>query len=56
MQDKTLANYERCRKPCPGGNECILQDVKHTLCVCPDPRCWCHSSDRYCQERGKENG
>lgn len=38
----------RCVKKCPGHGRCTLSDeVVHTLCICGEPTCICHSMDRY---------
>lgn len=49
------------RHVCPGGNRCCLRDDpttdgKHTLCICSDPRCECHSQERYDAERHSAPG
>lgn len=37
-----------CSQTCPAGGKCACSDlVVHTLHVCSDPRCWCHSQARY---------
>lgn len=43
----TTANV-RCKCQCPGGNTCGLDtEPRHTLHICPDSACWCHSEARY---------
>ena len=40
--------FKSCKKICPGGNECKCnEDVDHVLHICTDPRCYCHSRERY---------
>lgn len=40
--------HARCTQQCPKGNRCALEmTAKHTLCVCSDPECYCHSRQRY---------
>ena len=48
------------RNQCPGGYKCCLNHRqsqpgnKHTLCICHDPHCTCHSQERYEQEKRKQ--
>lgn len=44
----TVAERVRCAHECPGGCPCKLRsDVQHTLHICSDPECVCHSRQRY---------
>lgn len=37
-----------CRRTCPNGCECCLNaNIPHTLHICHDPTCPCHSALRY---------
>ena len=42
-----------CQGECPEGNPCICRTandgkrLNHTLCICKDPHCKCHSKERY---------
>ena len=54
-----LAN--QCYKMCPAGNRCVLtlpthsgSTKMHTICVCGDRDCWCHSKERYAHDAKKE--
>ncbi len=41
-----------CRKSCPGGNHCYCNgDVIHTLHICSDEGCYCHTKERYAKEK-----
>lgn len=40
--------HRRCAHNCPGGSHCDLDStVPHTLHICRDPHCPCHSRERY---------
>ena len=41
-----------CRAQCPGGNRCQCIGV-HKLHICTDPKCYCHTQERYRKERVK---
>lgn len=37
-----------CAHVCPNGSKCCLNaGIPHTLHICPDMRCACHSEARY---------
>lgn len=44
----------RCKRTCPGGNPCCCRahdsagkPLNHTLHICTNPHCICHSAQRY---------
>ena len=39
-----------CRATCPQGAPCACSDAAHTLHVCANERCRCHSAERYAQD------
>lgn len=39
-----------CRSKCPGGRPCECDGKPHTMHICRDERCWCHSRQRYEEE------
>jgi hypothetical protein len=58
MQDGEVVVHQRkrrmrgdpraCPRSCPGGNLCCLNDAfDHTLHVCMDDGCYCHTEKRY---------
>ena len=53
LQTPTPTQLRRVRHVCLGGNRCCLRDepsqpsARHMLCICSDPRCECHSRERY---------
>lgn len=36
-----------CRAKAPCGHRCCEGSVKHTLHICKEPDCLCHSRERY---------
>ena len=55
VQPRQVAAIETtgvCRAQCPGGNRCQCIGV-HKLHICTDPKCYCHTRERYRKERGK---
>jgi len=52
MKTASMPKRTQTEHICPAGNPCCLEhrirpEITHTLCVCSDPRCHCHSQDRY---------
>jgi len=44
----TRKEFKPCSELCPDGEACCLRgDVPHTLCICSDKHCACHSAARY---------
>ena len=41
-----------CRAQCPGGNRCQCIGV-HRLHICSNPKCYCHTRERYSRKEGK---
>lgn len=41
-----------CRGKCPHGTKCCLDDNGHTLHICNQPSCPCHSRARYDRRGG----
>ena len=50
---RTVATTGVCRAKAPCGAGCCLDaSVRHTLHVCKDEGCICHSRERYEREKG----
>ena len=48
MPEPTRRDSERCRNQCPRSQPCCCNgDVRHTLHICNDATCACHSRERY---------
>lgn len=45
-----------CKHKCPGGYTCTCDaDNGHTLHICRNVDCWCHSQDRYLGRKYSES-
>lgn len=53
MPRATSAGGCRAKAPC-GGRCCCEGSVKHTLHICKEPDCMCHSRERYEERKGTE--
>lgn len=41
-----------CRRTCPGGNPCTCNEaVDHWLHICQHEACYCHTRQRYDEEK-----
>lgn len=40
-------NHGDCQHRCPQGNPCACKGTAHTLHLCDDTDCECHSQERY---------
>lgn len=53
MSYRVFGKEAKIHHTCPAGNKCTLDSaVEHTMCVCGNEKCWCHSRERYDEEKG----
>lgn len=46
------STYKPCKEFCPDGHKCVLRsNVPHTMHLCSNPNCYCHTQRRYIVER-----